>query len=118
MFKSVGQSNAASLYPVASHVDLKALYVGQDLKNVEGPAAVIDVAVVRRNCQLMLDAAKSLGLGFRAHVKTHKTVELARFQVGETSTAVKLIGSTIAEAELLLPYMMECQKAGRNVNVG
>jgi D-serine deaminase-like pyridoxal phosphate-dependent protein len=28
--------------------------------------------VVRRNCKLMLDTARELGVGFRAHVKTHK----------------------------------------------
>jgi hypothetical protein len=33
---------------------------------------VLDAAVVRRNCKLMLDTARELGVGFRAHVKTHK----------------------------------------------
>lgn len=59
-------------YPNASSEDLKAQYVGQMLQDIDGPAAIIDAAVVRQNCHVMLDAAESLGVLFRSHVKTHK----------------------------------------------
>jgi len=59
-------------YPNASIEDLRTQFVGKLLEEVEPPAAVIDVAVARRNCQLMLDAAEALGVHFRSHVKTHK----------------------------------------------
>lgn len=59
-------------YPNAPPGDLRAQYVGRLLQDIDGPAAIIDVAVARRNCQLMLDAAEKLGLTFRSHVKTHK----------------------------------------------
>jgi len=47
-------------------------FIGLDLRNIDPPAVVLDAAVVRRNCQCMLETAKALGLGFRAHIKTHK----------------------------------------------
>lgn len=63
---------APSMYPSPSPAALKLQFVGQKVDAAQTPAAVIDAAVVRRNCQLMLDAADKLGVGFRAHVKTHK----------------------------------------------
>ena len=62
----------ASLYPTPHKASLHAEFLGQNLKDVAAPAAVIDVAAVRRNCEMMLQTAKALGVGFRAHVKTHK----------------------------------------------
>ena len=64
--------HAPSLIPQASDTALKHHFLGRQLKDVQAPAVVVDAAVVRRNCKLMLDTAKELGVGFRAHVKTHK----------------------------------------------
>ncbi|WEW55864.1 pyridoxal phosphate-dependent D-serine deaminase [Emydomyces testavorans] len=61
-------------YPNASPDDLKAQYVGRLLQDIDGPAAIIDIAVARQNCQLMLDAAEQLGVMFRSHVKSHKVI--------------------------------------------
>ncbi|PGH01616.1 hypothetical protein AJ79_07864 [Helicocarpus griseus UAMH5409] len=104
-------------YPNASPEDLKAQYVGRMLQDVDGPVAIIDAAVARQNCQLMLDAADALGVRFRAHVKTHKTTELARCQVGEKSDTVRLVVSTLAEAEQLKPYLEDCRGKGRSIDV-
>ena len=65
---------AASLYSSPSQAALSLQYVGKQIKDVQAPAAILDAAVVRRNCKLMLEAAEKLDLGFRAHVKTHKVV--------------------------------------------
>ncbi|KAG7112318.1 histone deacetylase HOS2 like protein [Verticillium longisporum] len=65
----------------------------------------------------MLDAVDSLGVGFRAHVKTHKTIEVARLQIGETSKDVNIVVSTLLEFEHVLPLLGECRVKGRNVNV-
>ncbi|OJD10893.1 hypothetical protein AJ78_08216 [Emergomyces pasteurianus Ep9510] len=100
-------------YPNASREDLKAQYVGQMLRDVDGPAAIIDVAVARQNCQLMLDAADALGVHFRSHVKTHKTTELTKLQIGEKNDPIRLVVSTLAEAEQLQPYLEECKLNGR-----
>ena len=65
-------TSSPMLYPTPSEAALKLQYVGKTIADVQAPAAIIDAAVVRRNCKLMLDAAEKLGVGFRAHVKTHK----------------------------------------------
>ncbi|KAK5173095.1 uncharacterized protein LTR77_003217 [Saxophila tyrrhenica] len=59
-------SNAPSAYPSPSVAALQLQYVGNNVKDVQTPAAVIDAAVVRRN------SADEVDVGFRAHVKTHK----------------------------------------------
>jgi hypothetical protein len=44
---------APALYPSPSEAALKLQFVGKKLAVAQTPAAVIDAAVVRRNCQLM-----------------------------------------------------------------
>lgn len=63
---------APFFYPSPSDAALKLAFVGKDINSVQAPAAIIDSAVVKRNCRLMLEAAHELGVDFRAHVKTHK----------------------------------------------
>ncbi|KAG8630558.1 hypothetical protein KVT40_002177 [Elsinoe batatas] len=103
--------------PVPSEAALKIQYVGKNIRTLPTPAAIIDAAVVRQNCKHMLDTAKALGLGFRAHVKTHKTVQLSRLQVGEESRDIRLLCSTVSEAEHLVPWLMECVREGKVVNI-
>lgn len=63
---------APPLYPSVTKAELRQQFVGKQISEVQAPAAIIDAAVVRRNCKLMLETAEKLGVGFRAHVKTHK----------------------------------------------
>jgi D-serine deaminase-like pyridoxal phosphate-dependent protein len=51
---------------------LQQFYIGKDIKDVPKPAAILDVAIIRRHCETMLQTVKTLNVGFRAHVKTHK----------------------------------------------
>ncbi|KAK5126321.1 hypothetical protein LTR85_010557 [Meristemomyces frigidus] len=108
---------APLLYPSPSEAALKLQYVGKKLQDVQAPAVVLDAAVVRRNCRLMLDTVQKLGVGFRAHVKTHKTTALTKLQVGEESQSVKLVASTVSEIENLLPWLLEYKTQGRDVNI-
>jgi len=64
--------SAPSFYLSPSKAALQLQYVGKNVKDIPAPAAVLDLAPIRRNCKAMLEATKALGLGFRAHVKTHK----------------------------------------------
>ena len=57
---------------VPSVDDLREFYVGKDINDVPKPAAVLDRHKMRLHCQSLLDAVESLGVDFRAHVKTHK----------------------------------------------
>ncbi|KAF2201533.1 hypothetical protein GQ43DRAFT_415631 [Delitschia confertaspora ATCC 74209] len=103
------------LFPSQSSLMLQ--YVGKTLEEISPiPAAVLDRAIVKKNCDAMLGACKELGMGFRAHVKSHKTLELAKLQVGEDGPA-NFIVSTILEAEQLAPYLRECQAKGRECSI-
>ncbi|KAI0473889.1 putative serine dehydratase domain-containing protein [Xylariaceae sp. FL0804] len=108
----------ASLTATVPKDVLCAQFVGKTLHQVGTPAVVLDLAKVEANCSLMLDAAERLQLSWRAHIKTHKTAELTRLQVGDKSTLpVNLVVSTVTEAEHLIPLCKEWQDAGRQVNV-
>ncbi|KAI7257854.1 hypothetical protein KC335_g12556 [Hortaea werneckii] len=112
-----GSVSAPFLYPSPSEAALKLQYAGQKIQDLPTPALVIDRAVVKRNCRLMRQAAEKLQVGFRAHVKTHKTTQLSKLQVGEDPQSVKLVGSTLSEIENLLPWLMDCKTQGKDVNV-
>jgi D-serine ammonia-lyase len=65
----IGVSN----YPSSPIDNLRNQYVGRLLQDVEGtPLGVVDQSISHHNCELMLEACESLGVFFRAHVKTHK----------------------------------------------
>ncbi|KAM0651262.1 hypothetical protein ACHAO3_003771 [Verticillium nonalfalfae] len=109
---------AAPQRPTPDVEELRRFYVGKLITELPMPAAVLDVAPLKRHCKAMLDAVDSLGVGFRAHVKTHKVnVEVARLQIGETSKDVNIVVSTLLEFEHVLPLLEECRDNGRNVNV-
>jgi D-serine deaminase-like pyridoxal phosphate-dependent protein len=67
-----------------------------DIEQVKTPAFLVDLSRVKRNTKRMLDRARRLNVSLRPHVKTHKTAEIARLQVGAGSTAITV--STLAEA--------------------
>jgi D-serine deaminase-like pyridoxal phosphate-dependent protein len=108
---------ASSLYPISSANEMKKRYVGQNIRDLPSPGAIVDIAKVKSNCKMMLDAVTHLGLSFRAHIKTHKTPEITRFQVGKHSKDVRLVVSTIAEAEMLVPLLLEYISWKAKVNI-
>ena len=57
---------------VPTQVELLQRWGGKDIADLPKPAAVIDRAIVRRHCERMKKTIRSLGVRFRAHVKTHK----------------------------------------------
>ncbi|GKZ26868.1 hypothetical protein AbraIFM66951_003847 [Aspergillus brasiliensis] len=104
--------------PPPSQESLQRYYTGKDISSVPKPAVVLDVAIIKRHCASMLDAVKALDVGFRAHVKTHKTPQIARLQVGEDSSIpANLVISTLLEGETLLPLLKDLRATGRKVNV-
>lgn len=101
-----------------SKAALQARLVGKTLYEVPTPSIVLDLAKLEVNCRRMMDAAEKNGLGWRAHIKTHKTLELTRLQVGEDpATPANIIVSTLKEAEKTMPLLQEFQSKGRKVNV-
>lgn len=59
-------------FPTSPKEALVKEFVGRSIRDVPTPAAVMNVAAARRNCERMLEAVQKLELGWRAHVKTHK----------------------------------------------
>lgn len=108
---------STSLFPLSPRDDLLRIFQNRLLSDISGPSAVIDIAKVRSNAQAMLATVKELQVSFRAHVKTHKSLEITRIQVGESCEDVRLIVSTVIEAEQLLPLLLEYQSRGAKVNV-
>jgi D-serine deaminase-like pyridoxal phosphate-dependent protein len=109
---------AQSTSTAALKAQLRDRFVGQNLKDVPTPTIVLDLAKLEVNCERMLDATERLGLLWRAHIKTHKTTELTRLQVGnDRTTPVSIMTSTVLEAENITPLLKEYQAAGRAVNV-
>jgi hypothetical protein len=86
------------LVTLPSKDELCKAFAGQPLSSLRSPAAIIDRSVFKANCQAMAKKVKDNGLRFRAHVKTHKTVEGIALQVeagGKVDKAV--VCSTMTE---------------------
>jgi hypothetical protein len=115
---------------------LKAQYIGTHLATLPTPAIILDRSKIVRNCNAMLQVCRKLGVGFRAHVKSHKvspfpyahwrcvlnasqTLELSKLQVGgvEGEGRVDFVVSTLVEAERLGEWVGECQGRGRSGSV-
>lgn len=70
------------IYPAASDSRLRDRFLGKHIEDLPTPAAILDDRVLRRNCELMLQATQALGIGFRPHVKTHKVSVSVSVSVG------------------------------------
>ncbi|KAJ6109209.1 hypothetical protein N7486_001443 [Penicillium sp. IBT 16267x] len=104
----------ATTYPTKE--DLVKFYVGKDLADVPKPAAILELAIIRRHCERMKRTVNKLGVAFRAHVKTHKTIELTEMQLDKTHPSANLIASTLLEIETLVPLLQELKKS-QKINV-
>jgi D-serine deaminase-like pyridoxal phosphate-dependent protein len=70
--------------------------IKMELSNLKTPSVVLDIEKVRRNAKRMAQRLSGWGVNLRPHVKTHKSVEVARIQTEGHSGAVTV--STLAEA--------------------
>lgn len=68
-----------------------------NIDEIRTPAFLIDLPQLEHNASVMLQKAKRLNVSLRPHVKTHKTVEIARLQLGAQKGPITV--STLAEAE-------------------
>lgn len=81
---------------VPSKEALLATFEGKRVSEVQTPNLIIDRKTFIANCKRMHQAVSKLDWDFRAHVKTHKTVEGALLQCEHTGTN-KLCASTLPE---------------------
>ncbi|KEF51544.1 uncharacterized protein A1O9_12461 [Exophiala aquamarina CBS 119918] len=91
--------------------------IGLYINHVAKPAVLLNRATMQRHCESLRSSTERLGIDFRFHVKTHKTRQGLRLQAGESNSKVRLVVSTVAELEYLLPVLLEFQDHGRHVNV-
>ena len=62
------------------------------------PAVLVDAARLDQNLRAMADRAAGRGLVLRPHVKTHKSIEIARRQLGHGAVGISV--ATLGEAEI------------------
>ncbi|KAK5796166.1 hypothetical protein VI817_005451 [Penicillium citrinum] len=107
----------ATTSALPTQVELLQRWGGKDIADLPKPAAVIDRAIVRRHCERMKNTIRSLGVEFRAHVKTHKTLEIAKMQLDIEDQSPKFIASTLLEIETLVRLLAGLKQAGRSPNI-
>jgi D-serine deaminase-like pyridoxal phosphate-dependent protein len=66
---------------------------------LDTPALVIDLDIVERNARRMAETVAARGIALRPHVKTHKSVALARLQIDAGAVGVTV--GTLGEAEVM-----------------
>jgi D-serine deaminase-like pyridoxal phosphate-dependent protein len=71
-----------------------------NLRTIKTPALVLDVEKMKRNAGRMGERIKTLGVKLRPHVKTHKSIEIARIQTAGQAGGIMV--STLAEARMFL----------------
>ncbi|WP_426392670.1 DSD1 family PLP-dependent enzyme [Variovorax sp. R-27] len=67
---------------------------------LDTPALLIELPAMTRNIERMAAFAKARGVNLRPHVKTHKSVEIARRQVAAGAVGVSCV--TLGEAEVMV----------------
>jgi len=67
--------------------------------DLDTPALVIDLDVVERNARRVAAAVAERGIQLRPHVKTHKSVALAKLQMDAGATGITV--GTLGEAEVM-----------------
>jgi 3-hydroxy-D-aspartate aldolase len=74
--------------------------IGMPVEHIQTPALVVDLDAFERNCERMRAYVESTGLRLRAHAKTHKSADIARYQL-EQGGACGICCQKVSEAEAL-----------------
>lgn len=67
---------------------------------VDTPVLVVSEEILHRNIAEMASFAKSVGVGLRPHIKTHKTPQIARLQIA--AGAIGITCAKVGEAEVMV----------------
>lgn len=103
---AASQTSSQIFNPLSPVDKLKAQYVDYNLQDLDGPQAVIDKAVVRKNCKVMLDTVEALGTKWRAHVKTHKVGKYLRKQLTPSVSSRSGFQNSLCVSEGLSGYVL------------
>lgn len=75
--------------------------VGMDLKDVGTPALIVDLNAFERNVARMREFVEAKGIRHRAHAKTHKSADIALYQM-DAGGACGVCCQKVSEAEALV----------------
>jgi hypothetical protein len=76
---------------------LRQAFVGKPVSLVRTPAIILDRSRFKANCEAMAATCAARNLTFRAHVKTHKTVDGIRRQLEAGQGCHAVVCSTMME---------------------
>ena len=75
--------------------------VGMDLAEVVTPALIIDLDAFEQNVEMLRQRLELAGVRLRAHSKTHKSVDIARYQI-DHGGACGICCQKLSEAEVMV----------------
>ncbi|KAF3023090.1 hypothetical protein E8E14_013279 [Neopestalotiopsis sp. 37M] len=83
-------------------------YIGRPIAELPTPSLIVSLPIVERNIAALHKDVETLGIDFRPHVKTLKTLEITRMMLGNGKYR-SVVASTLAEIRGLLPLVKEGQ---------
>ncbi|ROT40491.1 hypothetical protein SODALDRAFT_97330 [Sodiomyces alkalinus F11] len=89
-------------YSLRNHLS----FIGSPVADLPTPALVISKPVLEANIAQLHQDVEAMGIAFRPHVKTLKSVEVTRMMLGGGKHR-KIVASTVADIEGLLPLVEE-----------
>ena len=75
--------------------------IGMNLADVMTPALIIDLEAFEHNVEILRQRLEPAGVRLRAHSKTHKSVDIARYQI-ERGGACGICCQKLSEAEVMV----------------
>ncbi|KAK7600583.1 hypothetical protein V3481_002116 [Fusarium oxysporum f. sp. vasinfectum] len=81
-------------------------YLGKSVSQLPTPSFVVSLPIVQRNIARLHQDVSDLGIGFRPHVKTLKTLEITRLMLANGRYR-SVVASTLAEIRGVLPLVQE-----------
>ncbi|KAL4762051.1 D-serine ammonia-lyase DSD1 [Aspergillus foveolatus] len=81
-------------------------YIGKPVTDLPTPALVLSKSTIERNIKQLLQDVERLGIAFRPHVKTLKSLEVTRLMLGNGQHR-RIVASTLPEIEGAIPLAKE-----------
>ncbi|KAL5045957.1 hypothetical protein BDW71DRAFT_73255 [Aspergillus fruticulosus] len=81
-------------------------YTGKPVTDLPTPALVLSKPTIERNIKQLLQDVEKLGIAFRPHVKTLKSLEVTRMMLGNGQHR-RIVASTLPEIEGAIPLAKE-----------
>ncbi|KAL4744831.1 hypothetical protein BDW72DRAFT_187785 [Aspergillus terricola var. indicus] len=87
-------------------MDAYSSYIGKPVTDLPTPALVLSKSTLERNIKQLLQDVERLGIAFRPHVKTLKSLEVTRMMLGNGQHR-RIVASTLPEIEGAIPLAKE-----------